>query len=260
MTDLWTQAAATSAAALAAGALEPLETTELETTDGGVLFGVRVLSSMRRKAERPRRTGNPFLPPDPELVVGPWGPEHTLVLNRYPVFADHLLLITTDFAPQTDPLTPADVAAAVSLLDAADGLLFFNGGAEAGASQPHRHLQLVRTPLGPGPGAFPTAEHLDTGGLGVRLAGADLPEEPAEAYAVIQTLLAVLQLKPGEPYNLLATRRRVWIVPRRQEFSGSVSVNALGFAGSLLVRTLDEAHALIGAGPLRALQQTAFPA
>lgn len=260
MTELWTQAAAVSAAALASGALEPLETTELHTTDRGVPFGVRVLSSLRRKSQRPPRPGNPFLPPDPDLVVARWGPDHALVLNKFPVFADHLLLITNQFEHQTDLLTGSDIEACISLLHAADGLLFFNGGADAGASQPHRHLQLVRTPLGPGSEPFPTAACIDAGALGVKLLGAPLPADPAEAHSLYLTLLTMLQLKPGDPYNLLATRERIWIIPRRTEHFGSVSVNALGFAGSMLVRTVEEAQALIAAGPLSALQATGVPA
>jgi len=40
---------------------------------------------------------------------------------------------------------------------------------------------------------------------------------------------------PQAPYNLLATRRWMLVVPRRQERYEKISVNALGFAGSLFV-------------------------
>lgn len=260
MSDLWTLAAQRTAAALASGALEPLETSQIEVMDQGVRFGIRALSSLRRKARRGPRPANPFLPPDPELTVCPWGETHTLILNKFPIFADHLLLITRAFATQQAPLEPSDWRAALDLLAAADGLLFYNGGADAGASQPHRHLQLVRAPIGPGDDAFPTEPVIDTGALGVALAGADLPEDPERAYHVYQTLHAELGLGDGDPYNLLATRRRLWLIPRRTEHFEGVSVNALGFAGSLLVKTEEEALRLAARGPLRALQQTGAPA
>jgi len=45
---------------------------------------------------------------------------------------------------------------------------------------------------------------------------------------------------PQAPYNLLATRRWMLVVPRRQERYEKISVNALGFAGSLFVRNAAE--------------------
>ena len=46
----------------------------------------------------------------------------------------------------------ADFDALARGLAAIDGLAFYNGGTVAGASQPHKHLQLVPVPLGVGPG------------------------------------------------------------------------------------------------------------
>ncbi len=259
MSALWDQVAARSASALAAGALEPIPTVQREVPDHGVRYGVRVMANPRWKPSAPRSATNPFLPPDPRLTVCDWGPEHALILNKFPIFADHLLLISRDFVPQTAPLALSDWVAARSLLRAADGLLFYNGGEVAGASQPHRHIQLVRTPLGPGEGAFPTEGALDSGALGISVAGADMPEDPAEAYALYQTLHQALGLHDARPYNLLATARRLWLIPRSAEHFQGVSVNALGFAGSFLVRSEAAADALTAAGPLEALRQTGAP-
>lgn len=256
MSDLWSRVAARSAAALASGALEPIGTLQREIVDQGVPFGVRIMEDPGWKPRGPRRAENPFLPPDPALTVCDWGPNHALILNKFPIFADHLLLITSRFASQTAPLEREDWAAALALLQAADGLLFFNGGEVAGASQPHRHLQLVRAPIGPGAGAFPTEAALDSGALGVAVASAALPGDADEAISVSQTLHADLGLLHEQPYNLLATRRRLWIIPRTTEHFQGVSVNALGFAGSFLVRSERAADALTRAGPLAALRQT----
>ena len=43
---------------------------------------------------------NPFLPPDPELVVGPLPPAHVLLLNKFNVVAHHLLVVTQEFRSQ----------------------------------------------------------------------------------------------------------------------------------------------------------------
>jgi ATP adenylyltransferase len=61
------------------------------------------------------------------------------------------------------------------------------------------------------------------------------------------------------PYNLLVTRRWMLLVPRSRERFGAVSINALGFAGSLFVRDESEMAALRAAGPMKALQAVAVP-
>jgi ATP adenylyltransferase len=61
------------------------------------------------------------------------------------------------------------------------------------------------------------------------------------------------------PYCLLATREWLLLVPRSREFFGSISVNALGFAGALLVRSEEDLRALRAAGPFTALRETALP-
>ncbi len=57
-----------------------------------------------------------------------------------------------------------------------------------------------------------------------------------------------------KPYNLLVTRRWMLFVPRAVERHGSISVNALGFAGSLLARDEDELEVIRNRGPLRILE------
>src|SRR5690554_5933859 len=39
---------------------------------------------------------SPFLPPDPELTVGPVGEHHVALLNKFPVCARHLVLARTE--------------------------------------------------------------------------------------------------------------------------------------------------------------------
>jgi ATP adenylyltransferase len=59
------------------------------------------------------------------------------------------------------------------------------------------------------------------------------------------------------PYNLLVTRRWMLAVPRSRERFDSISVNALGFAGSLFVRDAAEMQRLREAGPMSVLKQVA---
>jgi sulfate adenylyltransferase (ADP) / ATP adenylyltransferase len=55
------------------------------------------------------------------------------------------------------------------------------------------------------------------------------------------------------PYNLLATRRWMLVVPRGRERYESISINALGFAGSLFVRHEAEVELVRRVGPMAVL-------
>jgi sulfate adenylyltransferase (ADP) / ATP adenylyltransferase len=60
------------------------------------------------------------------------------------------------------------------------------------------------------------------------------------------------------PYNLLVTRKWLLLVPRSQEFFEGVSINALGFAGALLVKDAAQLAILRKQGPMSALQHVAL--
>lgn len=98
---------------------------------------------------------SPFLNPEPELTVGPIGSNHTLLLNKYCVLPQQLLLIMNDFQPQEGVLRKEDWRALVDLLvqlqttdttKSLDNLVFFNCGRNSGASQANQHLQIVEWP------------------------------------------------------------------------------------------------------------------
>jgi ATP adenylyltransferase len=165
---LWQRVRQVSNRALASGALVPIATEAEELADGGVVFRVRVAASLRRKdaqrraaldsafdpgarvAERP----NPFLPFDEALYVGDVSEGHVVLLNKFNVVERHLLVVTREFADQRELITAADFAALWACLREEPGagergaLGFYNGGEEAGASQAHKHLQVVPLPLG----------------------------------------------------------------------------------------------------------------
>lgn len=103
-------------------------------------------------------------------VVPQLPPSHALVLNKFAVVPEHSILITRAPKPQTHVLELDDLAAALACVRAyaaaahghdkgseaavsggGDGVgtspgelfVFFNSGPHSGASQPHRHLQLL---------------------------------------------------------------------------------------------------------------------
>lgn len=153
---LWQSVRERGARALARGALVPTPTEREVVEQGGARFVVRVLAHVDRKADAraAQREGsaprNPFLPYDEDLFVADLSPTHVGLLNKFPVVEDHLLIVTRAFESQEDALGRADFEALWRALGAGDGLGFYNAGAAAGASQPHKHLQVVPTPLGDG--------------------------------------------------------------------------------------------------------------
>lgn len=262
--DLRRRLAEQSAHALRCGALRPLATEARVLPAEGIAFLVRQVSSLvakdlaRRVDGRPDPAGgDPFLPYDPDLFVADLSATHVALLNKFPALPEHALIVTRAFEPQTAPLTAADMGALWACLAQVDGLAFYNGGGPAGASQPHKHLQLVPWPAGQRPGDLPIAPLLaaapDAGpvaGLPYPHAFARLPRgaasDPARAAAwTLARYLAALGslgLAGGSlgeaprPYNLLLTRQWLLVAPRTVERCGPLSINALGLAGWLLVK------------------------
>ena len=267
-----------SAAALAAGALQPIDTEQVVITDAGLPFVIKWVSSLLAKPRRHKPAGspahNPFLPPESALTLGALTPEHLLVLNKYPVMSRHLLVITRHFQAQTDPLSSGDFAALGQLISANGGLGFYNGGGIAGASQAHKHLQWIPDlpPLArqlpavlanpPAPFAFRHAfASLAPEAVASDGACASRGERRAACFRTRGADLGIDAMHaPLPPYNLLLTRGWMWLIPRRAERWRDMSINALGFAGSLFIKSRDRFAAFESAGPLAALNAVTLPA
>lgn len=284
---LWQKLKAQTQHGLATGALQSIETEAERIKDGGVRFLVRVLTNLSRKEKARKQQGktspvNPFLPYEQDLYVTDISQTHACLLNKFNVVDHHFLIVTHAYEPQENWLTLADFEALDRCLREVDGLGFFNGGKVAGASQPHKHLQVVP------------------------LADMELPIETVISRALAQTedetivrspLLpfehAITCLNPSSPdptepgrnarcrlgyyqrllnsvgihssngwkgtqtaaYNLLCTRKWMMVVPRTQEEHAGISVNSLGFAGSLLVKNKAELEKLKQLGPIKLLRE-----
>jgi ATP adenylyltransferase len=292
---LWESLTARTARALSTGALRPIPTSFEFVEEGGVRFLVRALSNLARKDEerwrRVREAGvgrevNPFLPCDEELFVGDLTDTHRCLLNKFNVVEHHLLIVTRLFEEQDDYLTAGDFSAMLAGLAEYESLAFYNGGVVAGASQRHKHLQLVPLPLaaeGPGVPIDPVIGKVRCRGkTGASpafpfvhaVAPVDprwirLPLESGEAMLrSFHLMLQAVGMESGEtprserqaaPYNFLATREWMLLVPRSEEFFEGASVNSLGFAGALLVRSREEMERLKAHGPMRLLRSVAVP-
>lgn len=287
----WHRVMRRAARAQVAGALQPIATELVMIHDRGIPFTVRVARNLSGKARAVgdgSDTGegvNPFLPYDPDLFVCDISPSHICLLNKFNVVDHHLLIVTRNFEPQEGMLTFADLVALWTCLAELVGLGFFNSGPVSGASQCHRHLQLVPLPLSDAPEPYPFAPLFASRsargmsplpGLPFRhavvsISGSanDDPEDLAErTQAAYGLLLDAVGLAPidldhaaqaSAPYNLLLSRDWMMIVPRSKACFESVSINALAFAGSLFVKDDNELARVMEHGPLAVLAEVGVP-
>jgi ATP adenylyltransferase len=263
---LWTRVRAATVHALGRGALQRIPTACVVVEERSVAFLVHVSTQVERKERAgdlaERGALDPFLPYDEDLFVAELTPTHVCLLNKFPIVEPHLLLVTRAFEAQDDPPGRADLETLALCLREIDGLGFYNAGAAAGASQRHKHLQLVPLPLGPGCQQVPTEALLAAGELPFEHAWARLDSAAAAGLHATQIrLLEGLGLDPAAPgpFNLLVTRDWMLVVPRTREHFGGVSVNAMGFAGSFYVRDRSELALLRERGPLEVLRAVTRP-
>ncbi len=280
---LWTSLKKTTELALKSGALKSIPTEVEIFEQDGIKFVVRILENINRKKadqekqnQKTAKTGkefNPFLPYEEALFVADISPTHVCILNKFNVVDYHFLIITRAFEPQESLLTLEDFTAMWACLAEFDGLVFYNGGKLAGASQPHKHLQIVPfaetdIPISP---LVKTAK-LDNS-LGTipefpfvhAFTEINLGESAEITFKKYHTLLKTLGINPLEnniqsgAYNLLMTREWMLIVPRKFEEFESISVNSLGFAGALLVKNQQQMQLLKNISPINLLNHVAFP-
>lgn len=268
--QLWQKALGRTEQAQAVGALVPLRT-ELVELSGLAPFQMRrLLSRTPKHLQAGGPKPNPFLPWEAALELEQLGSSHVVILNKYPVQSAHLLLITQQWNPQSGWLSRGDWQAVGHVAADTDGLWFFNSAAASGASQPHRHLQLL--PRHPGESSCP----LD--GLFEQELASSCPSWPWR-YAISRRLdpqghgdlerlyhqhADVLGLgnpnqitQPLHPYNLLFNDRWFVTVRRVREHCAGFSLNALGFAGYLLATERSDLAWLAHHGPWNLLREVA---
>jgi ATP adenylyltransferase len=288
---LWDSVKKQTNHALECGALLSIPTEFEFVEQDGVKFLVRILANINRKNtakkqqdQQTQATGkefNPFLPYEEDLFVADISKTHLCILNKFNVVDYHLLIITRAFEEQESLLTLGDFTAMWACLAGIEGLVFYNAGKNAGASQRHKHLQLIPLPLTPSGMQIPIEPLLAETQFEDEIA--TIPKLPfLHAFAklqpswvdspctgakatleIYQKLLQTVGLgaidceKQAGAYNLLATREWMLIVPRSQEHFQSISVNSLGFAGAMLVKNPSEMELLKQQTPMNILKSVA---
>jgi ATP adenylyltransferase len=289
---LWGKLVRASQRALGSGAQQPIPTDFRIVKDKGIPFIVRIVERLARKRTFPEEAtvdaesaANPFLPYDPAMFVADISPTHVGLLNKYNVVDHHLLIVTRRFEPQESLLTVADFEALWKCMREFPSLGFYNSGSRAGASQPHKHLQIVPLPLSDQSPCLPIESILDRDRASVEAGRvqalpfahlftemettddwtpSQLAARTSDRYETMLKTLGLMSASGDREdtplhYNLLVTRNWMMLVPRSRECFGSISLNALAFAGTFLVRDEEKLRELEDAGPMAALQHVGVP-
>lgn len=225
---------------------------------------------------------NPFLPYDKRGFIKELNVEdelednhHVLLFNKFSIVPNHLLVITKVYESQDTLVRESTFKAIFGVMQelaepGVEWLCFFNCGKDSGASQHHKHLQLlpmVNTEI-PVEAILPTDLKVGKAGwipayqrsfehefvwLGDDLSGEHLKMR-------YDTIMKNLKFPPA--YNLLFTRRWMLVVPRRAPVcTDGLSFNSLAYAGLFTVKSEEELVQFKArkGGPIAALRELAYP-
>ncbi len=267
----WEKALRKTKISINSKSLFPLETTNI-TKDlyKGNDFVIRELDINKFKKNiliGPKK--NPFKPWDKILEIDSIGYDHQLILNKYPVQLGHILLITKNWKEQNGWIDIKDWEAIKEVNKDTSGLWFFNSGPLAGASQPHRHIQLLRRdafelscPREKWILDFINENHKNERlckNMRIKKFSKSLDEENIyEIYKDLSFELGLgepnLDIKPKYPYNLIMTNNWMLLIKRKTDNLYGISINALGFAGYILVTEKSDIQYLKKFGPEKLLE------
>lgn len=272
------------AGALAVGALKPARAGIRIVHDDGLRFVLRYPEgeSSAQPPGGPRDPNfNPFLPPDPELTVGPLGDGHVMVLNKFPAARHHVVLARSAFHEQQTGPELSDFRALAMLVSEAGGLGFFNGGPAAGASQRHKHVQWM-----------PAGEHNASLYSYTQVLNDALDEQSAVLHPALPFRHCFIRVRAGKgvpvddmadslnrawlcaqgrlglhpdeqgflpPFNLLVEEGWMLVVARSREHFEGISNNSLSYGGQLQLQNADQLALVERHGPLAVLAATAHP-
>jgi ATP adenylyltransferase len=253
------------------GSLYPLKTkiitSDLYKNNDFIIRKLDTSKFNKNKIYGPKQ--NPFCPWEKILEIDKIGDDHQLILNKYPVQKGHILLITNNWKPQNGWLDINDWKAIQKVNKDTSGLWFFNSSPIAGASQPHRHFQLLRRSKEeiacPRENWFLQMNLKKSCGSkltkNIIVSKFNFFENSISLFELYLELCKKLDLgnptidkKPRYPYNLLITNKWIAVIKRKYDHIHGFSINGLGFAGYILVTEKSDVNYLKKYGPEKLLE------
>jgi sulfate adenylyltransferase (ADP) / ATP adenylyltransferase len=210
-----------------------------------------------------------------------------LLLNKFAIARNHILLTTKEFKSQLSRLDIDDFSAIFMVdreIDDPEKLFFFNCGSKSGASVAHKHIQMlfcsevgipIKSVISTNGGK--RDEIYQVGALPFLHYVVELSnKDPMHAKIMFEKMLDSMYRDLGlnvciasvdcktEPaaflsFNFLYFENFMVIVPRKEEVHMGMSVNSVGFAGLLLAKSEQEMNILSEVGPMKILANLAFP-
>ena len=244
-----------------------------------------------RAPQEKRERSDPFSEEEiakrPQLVVREKMMDtHNVLLNRFPIIPHHILVCSVPFLNQTEPLTIADFSVVSELLAQGldDFLVFFNCGPQSGASQEHKHMQMIpQTVVFNGvPVEYPINKWMDEKRAELPASSSSelftipvyhfvhaaaflpAPLTPEHLLQTYRLLIAHVEqttrITPPFSYNLLFTTKWMLLIPRTRADAvpGLISVNSLGFAGTIVTRSDEAASEARKLGLFNILEKVTF--
>ena len=242
-------------------------TSDLYEKDDFIIRKLDTAKFNKKKIYGPKQ--NPFSPWEKILEIDKIGDKHQLILNKYPVQKGHILLITNKWKPQNGWLDINDWGAIQQVNKDTSGLWFFNSSPIAGASQPHRHFQLLRRSREeitcPREKWFlEMNSYQDVNSKlkkNIIVSKFNFLENSSFLFEFYLELCKQLGLgdpisnkKPIHPYNILITNKWIALIKRKHDHIHGFSINGLGFAGYLLVTEKSNINYLRKFGPEKLLE------
>lgn len=241
--------------------------------------------SLKEKGTKEITTQKTFVdpfenPPTNELFIGTISETHSLLFNKFNLLENHLLIVTNIFEKQESLLTLQDFESFWECVDGLDMLGFFNCGPHSGASQPHKHFQLLPLPLTDEEYQVPierillsdydsmtcTEWKFTSNTLPFRNYTCFIPAETTSKsipegleclyHQFVQQFTK--EFTNTTSYNILLTKRWIMFIPRKVESFQTVAGNATAFAGTLFVKTLEQQSIVESLGPMKIVSQLGF--
>jgi ATP adenylyltransferase len=206
---------------------------------------------------------NPFFPPDPATLIKSIelenGSLYNLLFNKYCVTPLHLLITTSEYISQDSPLSWDDFRVAMKvtcefMLEDADWMVFYNCGAISGASQQHKHIQLVmigkdtKVPL-----SISDMEEIYGPRYFCPFLNNPRDDELLKCWHDSYTKLMSF-VEAGCSTNILFTKKWMLVVPRKKLGFNDWNPNSLIFVGYLLSRSDEETKMIKELGPLNIIK------